>query len=114
LAKVEKVKVAATMFAILHLHLVCDLIDSRGPDGYQWPIPYLLPFSNELELTWQHQWELNAWPNILIGIILVRSMIIIARVKGRSPFEIVSKKMDSVFIKMWGGQSFTGCCLGSL
>src|SRR2546427_13309560 len=24
-----------------HLHLWCDVVGARGPDGYQWPIPYL-------------------------------------------------------------------------
>src|SRR2546425_5050131 len=35
-----------------HLHLLCDIAGSRGPDGYQWPIPYLLPFSSAWQLTW--------------------------------------------------------------
>jgi hypothetical protein len=48
-----------------------DLVGSRGPAGYQWPIPYLLPFSNSWHWTWKGQWALNAWPNILITIIAV-------------------------------------------
>ena len=100
MAKVEKLKVAVFVFAIFHLYLLCDLIGSRGPDGYQWPIPYLLPFTNKVQLTWQHQWELNAWPNILIGVVLVGIMIVIARVKERSPFEMVSKKVDTTFINI--------------
>jgi len=28
-----------------NLHLLGDLVGARGPDGHQWPIPYLLPFS---------------------------------------------------------------------
>src|SRR4051812_38597124 len=32
-------------FVSFHLHLVFDLLGSRGPEGYGWPIPYLLPFS---------------------------------------------------------------------
>jgi hypothetical protein len=27
--------------------LVADLMGARGPDGDQWPIPYLLPFSTD-------------------------------------------------------------------
>jgi inner membrane protein len=46
-----------------HLHLLCDVLGSRGPDGYQWPIPYLLPFSSSIQWTWHGQWALNAWPN---------------------------------------------------
>jgi LexA-binding, inner membrane-associated putative hydrolase len=34
-----------------HVHLVGDLMGARGPDGYQWPIPYLLPFSDVWQWT---------------------------------------------------------------
>ncbi len=55
---------AATLAAIsFHLHLLADLVGARGPDGYQWPLPYLLPFSDAWQWTWTGQWELNAWPN---------------------------------------------------
>src|SRR6185436_13080215 len=55
-----------------HLHLFCDLIGSRSPDGYQWPIPYLWPLSDRWQWTWAGQWELNAWPNFVItGISLI-------------------------------------------
>lgn len=97
MAKAKKLKVAVTVFAVFHLHLFCDLIGSKGPDGFQWPIPYFLPFSDRVQFTWQHQWELNAWPNILIGAISIGIVIIIARLKNRSPFEIISKKLDSAF-----------------
>lgn len=43
-----------------HLHLLEDVLGARGPDGYQWPIPYLTPFSETIEFTWQGQWALNA------------------------------------------------------
>jgi inner membrane protein len=46
-----------------HLHLFEDVLGSRGPDGYQWPIPYLQPFSSALQWSWRGQWGLNAWPN---------------------------------------------------
>ena len=56
-------RTCTTLLAVLvfHLHLVADLVGSRGPNGYQWPIPYLLPFSNHWQLTWEGQWVLNAW-----------------------------------------------------
>lgn len=55
---------AALAFLSFHVHLLEDLIGCRGPDGYQWPIPYLMPFSRTVELTWRGQWALNAWPRI--------------------------------------------------
>ena len=43
-------------------------LGSRGPDGYQWPIPYLEPFSGAWQLAWSHQWGLKAWPNVTLTI----------------------------------------------
>src|SRR3954447_3952095 len=37
-------KTTALAFLGFHLHLFFDLIGARGPDGYQWPLPYLSPF----------------------------------------------------------------------
>src|SRR5688572_11497987 len=39
------------VFISFHLHLLCDLVGARGPDGDQWPIPYLRPFSAAVEWT---------------------------------------------------------------
>ena len=57
-------------FLSFHLHLIEDVFGSRGPDGYQWPVPYLVPFSHAGDLSWHGQWALNAWPNFAITIVL--------------------------------------------
>jgi hypothetical protein len=75
---------AFLILVVFHLHLLGDLVGSRGPDGYQWPIPYLFPFSDRWNLVWTGQWELNAWPNILTTLILMVATIYIFRKKGRS------------------------------
>ena len=73
-----------------HLHLLGDIIGARGPDGYGWPIPYLLPFSDTWQLVWSGQWALNAWPNFLItGALLVFAFYYAWRT-GISPLEMVS------------------------
>jgi inner membrane protein len=54
-----------------HLHLLCDILGSKGPDGYQWPIPYLKPFSDVWQLSWAGQWQLNAWQNIAITSVAI-------------------------------------------
>ena len=48
----------AGLLALLsfHLHLFEDVLGSCGPDGYQWPIPYLSPFSSSLQVVWRGQW----------------------------------------------------------
>lgn len=83
-----------------HLHLLGDLVGSRGPDDYQWPIPYLLPFSDHWQLTWQGQWTLNAWPNILFTVLLLGITFYLAWKLGYSPLEMVSKRADGAFVSM--------------
>ena len=99
-ARESKFKVAIASFAVFHLHLICDVIGSKGPDGYQWPLPYLTPFSGEVLITWPHQWELNAWPNILIGASLVVATFVFARKYRRAPFELISTKADEAFLRI--------------
>ncbi len=91
---------AFLVLVVFHLHLLGDLVGSRGPDGYQWPIPYLFPFSDRWRLIWTGQWELNAWPNLLITILLLAATIYIAWQKGCSPLEMVSKRADAAFVSI--------------
>ncbi len=81
---------AFLVFVSFHLHLLCDLMGARGPDGDQWPIPYLKPFSNALQLTWHGQWALNAWQNFVITGLLLVATFWIAWKYGSSPVELVS------------------------
>src|SRR6185369_11186222 len=67
----RKLITALLVFVSFHLHLLGDLMGARGPDGYQWPIPYLVPFAKGLPLTWSGQWALNAWPNMVITALLM-------------------------------------------
>lgn len=92
------IKVGLLALLSFHLHLLGDLIGARGPDGDQWPIPYLLPFSNKCQLTWSGQWALNAWPNFVITAGLIAAALWLARNRGFSPLEIFSKKTDQVFV----------------
>lgn len=90
---------AFLVFASFHLHLVGDLIGARGPEGEQWPIPYLLPFSRAWELTWSGQWALNAWPNIVLTAILLALALRLAWKRGYSPLEIISRRLDECVVK---------------
>ncbi len=71
MAAKQRWKTALLVFVSFHLHLLCDLLGARGPDGYQWPIPYLLPFSKSLQLTWKGQWALNGWQNLVITAVML-------------------------------------------
>ena len=90
----------ATALAALsfHLHLLCDLIGARGPDGYQWPLPYLAPLSDRLQLVWHGQWALNAWPNFALTFFLLGATFYLAWKRGFSPLEMLSKKWDEAFV----------------
>jgi inner membrane protein len=95
----QKLKVLLLVFLSFHLHLIGDLVGARGPDGDQWPIPYLLPFSNHMQLTWSGQWALNAWPNMVVTAALIATTVVLARVRGFSPLEMFSAKADTAFVR---------------
>ena len=95
----QKIKTALLVLLSFHLHLLADLVGARGPDGYQWPIPYLLPFSKHLQLTWSGQWALNAWPNMVITAALIGISVMLARQRGFSPLEMFSAKADAAFVR---------------
>lgn len=81
-----------------HLHLVGDLVGSKGPDGYQWPIPYLMPFSDEWHWIWAGQWQLNAWPNFVLTAMTISLAFYLAWKRGVSPLEMISAKANDAFV----------------
>ena len=95
----QRWKTAALAGLSFHLHLLGDILGARGPDGYQWPIPYLMPFSARWQWTWDGQWALNAWPNILITVIALTVVFILAWKRGYSPLEMVSSSADRAFVQ---------------
>jgi inner membrane protein len=89
---------ASLALVTFHAHLLGDLVGSRGPDGYQWPIPYLLPFSRRWQLTWDGQWKLNAWPNVVLALLLLAFTLYSAWKRGYSPLEILGRRTDAAFV----------------
>jgi len=96
----QKAKTTLLVLLSFHLHLLADLVGARGPDGDEWPIPYLLPFVKEVQLTWSGQWALNAWPNFVVTAVLIGITLILARRRGFSPLEIFSCKADAIFVSV--------------
>jgi hypothetical protein len=90
--------VAALAALSFHLHLIGDIVGARGPDGFQWPIPYLLPFSDAWQITWSGQWALNAWQNFAITGVLLGLTFHHAWRRGHSPVEIFSARADEAFV----------------
>lgn len=93
-ARVRPLVVGAFAFIAVHLHFLCDLAGSRGPDGYQWPIPYLFPFRSTPQLSWSGQWALNAWPNMALTASLLAASIALAVSRGYSPLVLVAPGTD--------------------
>ena len=90
---------ALLVFGAFHLHLFCDLIGARGPDGHQWPIPYLLPFSSKWQWVWSGQWALNAWPNFVLTFIFLAATLYLAWKNCYSPLEMFSARADAALTK---------------
>jgi hypothetical protein len=90
---------AALVCVSFHLHLLGDLVGARGPDGEQWPIPYLSPFSPAWQWTWAGQWALNGWPNLLITAAALGVTLHLAWKRGFSPLELVSSRADAALVE---------------
>jgi hypothetical protein len=86
-------------FISFHLHLVEDLVGSRGPEGFGWPIPYLFPFTNRWTWNWSGQWALNAWPNVALTAALISVTLWMAIRWGFSPVEIFSAAADRAVVR---------------
>jgi len=80
-------------FVVVHIHLVCDLLGSRGPGPADiWPVHYLAPVSTELTLYWRHQWPLDAWQNLLTTVLLIAFAVQRTISAGRSPVSLFSQR----------------------
>lgn len=94
----RRARVAAVSAVLFFLHILCDIVGSRGPDGEPWAIPWLYPFDGGSVLTWSGQWEVNAWPNIILTIILIFLFFRQTRDLGWSPFRLISERADAAFV----------------
>jgi inner membrane protein len=82
-----------------HLHLLCDLLGSRGSSTVDiWPIPYFAPLSQYPMLFWRGQWPLTGWQNTCITVALLVGACVIAMRRGESPLGLFSRKADAAFV----------------
>ena len=101
LASSQKYIVFLLSFILVHVHILFDVIGSKSPDGYQWPIYYLYPVNSEYGLTWSGQWELNAWQNNVIMLCLLLGCVYYAVTKKITFLEVFSSKLNSEAFKMY-------------
>jgi inner membrane protein len=100
LASSRKLAIFMLTLGVVHLHFLCDVLGSKGPDGYQWPIHYLYPFDSSFEWTWQGQWELSGWQNISITLTMLAIALTLAWRQRYSFVQVISSWLDREFFKM--------------
>ncbi len=99
LAKTQRWKTAIFVLIAYHFHLLGDIFGAKGPDGYAWPVPYLLPLSQAWQLAWKHQWALNGWQNFAITGACLALTFYLSWKRGYSPVEIVSPRADRALVE---------------
>lgn len=104
LARSRRGAVALLALGAFHLHLLCDLVGSRGPDGDTWPIPYLAPFTQTGQWSWQGQWLLNGWQNLTILALLLAWAFADAARHRRSYIEVLSARLDRAIFQAIGAR----------
>ncbi len=104
----RKWRVAILALLVFHLHLLCDLVGSRGPAPVDlWPIFYFGPFTKDTMWIWKGQLPLDAWPNQLLTVCLFAWALWLAVQRGYSFVGVFSRRLDRIFVEVlrkWHGQ----------
>jgi inner membrane protein len=96
----RRLRMFAVGLLVMHLHFLCDVVGSRGPGADDlWPLPYLAPLSRRLTIQWSGQWPLDAWPNILLTLLLIAFALFRAIGAGYSPVGVFSDRADRAFVE---------------
>ncbi|OGT85062.1 MAG: hypothetical protein A3H91_11205 [Gammaproteobacteria bacterium RIFCSPLOWO2_02_FULL_61_13] len=95
----QKQRTAWLAFLTFHLHLLMDLVGSRGSNPLDiWAIPYLSPLSNDMILTWDGQWPLTSWQNTVLTMVLMFVAAAMSVRRGYSPVCLFSQNADEAFV----------------
>jgi hypothetical protein len=97
----QRWRVAILALGVFHLHLLCDLAGSRGPDANDfWPIFYLAPFRQNPMWIWRGQWPLEGWQNRVISVVLFFWALAISSRRNDSFVGVFNRRADAVFLKV--------------
>lgn len=92
-------RVLVLALLVFHVHLLCDLVGSRGPDPVDlWPIFYFGPFSKNVMWIWKGQWPLDAWPNRLLSVAMFVWSLRLAVQRGYSFVGVFNRRLDEIFV----------------
>ena len=92
-------RVLLLAFLVFHLHLLCDLVGSRGPDPDDlWPIFYDGPFNKSWMWLWKGQWRLDSWFNEILSVVLLAWALRISMRQGWSFVCMISRRWDEKFV----------------
>lgn len=95
----QRWRVAGLSLVTFHLHLLCDLLGSRGPSVADlWPICYGEPLFRHPIWIWKSQWKLDGWQNQIIFLGLFVGALWIAVKRGHSFVEVFSQRLDGVVV----------------
>ncbi len=90
---------ALLVFVSYHLHILGDLLGSRGGgETAIWSIHYLSPLSDAMTVSWDGQWPLTSWQNTTLTVALMINALALAVQRGYSPVGLFSKRADAVFV----------------
>jgi len=107
----QRWRVALWCLVTFHLHLVCDLLGSRGPSPADlWPICYSEPLFRHPVWFWKGQWRLDGWQNTLIFLAMFGAALGVAVKRGYSFVEVFSRRLDGlvvVVLRKWFGRCAT-------
>jgi inner membrane protein len=95
----RRLRVALLALVLVHLHILCDFIGSRGPGSEDlWPIFYLGPFTKDPMWIWRGQLPLDAWPFRILTITLFLCALWMAVPRGYSFVGVFSQRLDQKFV----------------
>ena len=94
-------RTAILCLLVFHLHLLCDLVGSRGPTPADiWPIYYGEPLFHRPVFLWHGQWSLDGWQNQILFAVLLLTELWLATRRGYSFVEIFNRKLDKIFVEV--------------
>ena len=97
----QRWRVFLMALAVFHLHLLCDLVGSRGPDAIDlWPVYYFGPLTKDFAWVVQWQWPLDGWQNRVISVVLLGWCLALAIRRGDSIIGVFSRRVDGAFVRV--------------